>query len=201
MEYRTLAGNRILHRVFLGLLLSYMGLMAFSSLVKPLRPAVLDGPVRGVTQFLDDFGVKSGIEVFKGAHLDYRERALCITVVGHTRLGTHRVLYDRPDDCDAPSFRWRADRFNQAIQNIVIKASFQRDPTQILSFLSDYYCHSGQVSNDDVEAVSILWRHIRQNEIGSIREKVNVLLHWNCAGAKPLPGPWPDARRLLQEVR
>jgi hypothetical protein len=52
--------------------------------------------------------------------------------------------------------------------------------TQILTFLTDYYCHSGRVPNDDVEAVSIVWLQLRESlETGEPLSHLQLLVHWS----------------------
>ena len=68
-----------------------------------------------------------------------------------------------------------------------------------LRFLSDYYCHSGQVPNDDVEAISIVWLQIRQSlETGARREDHGMLLHWSCDESRPSEDPWPAVQQVLE---
>ena len=148
-----------------------MGLMAFASLWEPIRPAFLDRPHRAVTELLDGWGIRPGIPVFIGnVAPDQKEKALCVFIVGHTPSGSRRVLHRRMDDCEGPGFRAIQDRFNQAIQNIAVTAAFvpgAREP--VLRSLSDYYCHSRRVPNDDVAAVSVAWLRVTKSyETGTI---------------------------------
>lgn len=190
--------ERLRAYVLLPGLVGYVALLMLGAWPEPLRPGFLETPQRLVNAVLNSLTIYPGQDVFKGAEtFDFKLKAWCIAVVGHTSTGDLRVLYERGDDCVQPSFRWHADVYNVTLQQLLMlssqtqSSSHQSTPI-LLTNLADYYCHSRLINNDDVAQVSILSMQIfKSYTTREMARRTTLDYHWDCITNAPGAQPWP----------
>jgi hypothetical protein len=183
-------------------LVGYMALLILGAWPEPLRPGFVERPHRLANAVLNSLTIYPGQDVFKGAEtFDFKLKAWCIAVVGHTDTGDLRVLYERGDDCVRPSFRWHADLYNVTLQQLLIfsdkvqSSSHHQSTSILLTNIADYYCHSTLINHGDVAQVSILSVQVfKSYTTGEIARRTTLDYHWNCNTNAPGPQPWPGIK-------
>ena len=161
-------------RDYVGLptLVLYVGLLVFSSMVGPARPAWLDSPHRLAKSALHVGGVIPGITLFRAEKENpYVFRSWCIKARGHASTGERVDLYPIPMGCQKTGIRLRVSPVKLGFDHMLKEAhrleleirsnpqvaqqTLRRDA--LLSRLGEYFCSGAGVAQADLERVSVLW--------------------------------------------
>lgn len=187
----------------------YLVLLILDGWPKVLLPAAFE-PLHALSgRILGVIGVEAGQAVFADVDsAEFKPRAYCVLIVGHTGDDRVRVVHRELDDCLAPKPRLLTDYIKLSHQLIVMRGSnglarsdeaeAMRQGHQYLRTLGDYYCHSRLVENEDLTKVSIIHFITTMSDVtGETRTEFRMSYHWSCTENQLVSEPWPDERALV----